>query len=579
MTGWSPVATAEEVVPGHVVRSQVNGRGLVIWRGHDGYVNVWENRCLHRGVRLSIGSTDGTELVCRYHGWRYANRTAGCTYIPAHPADSPARTIHATTYPAVERFGLIWTDVERAASGPPAVDELADDVLVLRPLPVNAPVHTVVAALEAHRFAVDASQGVDAVGDDVATTALRVESDRVVLCSESARGSSIVVFFVQALEDRRSVIRPVLAGSPADPMPVWRHHASMLRGLVEALEREVALDPASGPAVESSVALPVGRAEQVASSMTVRVARKWATAASIAAFELEPLPGEALPTAQAGDHIDVHLADGLVRQYSLTNGPGETDRYRIGVKLEPDSRGGSRAMHADVRVGDELRISPPRNNFPLQRNVPTTLLIAGGIGVTPILSMAQVLATMDLDFALHYFAAGPEHLAFPEVLEALGGRVHRHLSLSPAETAEELTALLATPDPTVQVYACGPPPMLSAIRAIAADAGWPDEAVRFEYFENTTEIDDSSTFTVELARSALTLEVPAGSSILETVRASGVALSSSCEQGACGTCAVTVLDGEPLHQDVYLTAAERSAGERMLTCVSRARSDRLVLDL
>ena len=275
----------------------------------------------------------------------------------------------------------------------------------------------------------------------------------------------------------------------------------------------------------------------------------------------------------------MHLPGDLVRQYSLTNGPGETEHYRIGVKLEAASRGGSKTMHDEVDVGDELTISPPRNSFPLQRNAPQTILIAGGIGVTPILSMAQALERMAMRYDLHYFAAGADHLAFTEVLDTCGAHLHRHLGLTPDDTAAELRSVLATPAGTTQVYACGPPPMLDAIRAIAAEAGWPDDAVRFEYFENTTEIDRSSSFTVELARSMLTLEVKAGESVLDVVRASGVAVVSSCEQGACGTCAVTVIEGEPHHQDVFLSAEERAAGTTMLTCVSRSTSERLVLDL
>jgi ferredoxin-NADP reductase len=319
---------------------------------------------------------------------------------------------------------------------------------------------------------------------------------------------------------------------------------------------------------------PAGRHAEV----RVQVARKWETAPGVAAFELEPV-GDRLPTFQPGAHIDVHLPNGLVRQYSITNGPGETSFYRIGVKLEPQSRGGSQCLHETVREGDVLAISEPRNNFPLRRDSLRTILIAGGIGITPMLAMAQTLAKMGLTFELHCFAQSADHLAFSEVLDTLGESVVAHVGLTPDDTGARLAELLATHTPAAHLYVCGPGPMLEATREIAAAAGWPDEAVHFEYFKNTLDIDDSSSFELALARSALTLSVPSGRTILDVLRDSGVPMTSSCEQGACGTCVATVLEGEPDHQDVHLNASERAAGDRIMTCVSRSKSDRLVLDL
>ncbi|MCH9802658.1 2Fe-2S iron-sulfur cluster binding domain-containing protein, partial [bacterium] len=151
--------------------------------------------------------------------------------------------------------------------------------------------------------------------------------------------------------------------------------------------------------------------------------------------------------------------------------------------------------------------------------------------------------------------------------------------LSPGETSAELTRVLQGYDHANQAYICGPGPMLEAARTIAAEAGWPDQAVHFEYFKNTTEIDDSSSFEIALARSAVTLQVPSGTTILEVLRDHGVAMPSSCEQGACGTCVVPVIEGDIDHQDVHLKQTERDAGDQIMTCVSRATSDRLVLDI
>jgi ferredoxin-NADP reductase len=268
-----------------------------------------------------------------------------------------------------------------------------------------------------------------------------------------------------------------------------------------------------------------------------------------------------------------------VRQYSITNGPGELLSYTIAVKREPDSRGGSLAVTDTLRVGDVLAVSEPRNNFPLRRDATRTVLIAGGIGVTPLLSMARALKRSSLHFEFHVFARSHEHVPLAEQLRALGDAVTIHTGRGPAETTADVTALLGAHARASHLYVCGPGPMLETVRSLAAALGWPDEAVHFEYFRNAHEIDLSSTFTVELARSALSLVVPAGKSILEVMRENGIDAPSSCEQGACGTCLTRVLEGVPDHQDVYLNQTERAANAAMLTCVSRAKSGRLVLDI
>ena len=581
-TLWHPVASEHDVPHRHVYHGQLLGRELAVWRADDDFVNVWENRCLHRGVRLSIGSNDGTELRCQYHGWRYANRSAGCTYIPAHPADAPARTICNRTFPSVERYGLVWSG-ETPAGDPPTLDVLeAGTPFGLRNLPVNAPAELVMRHLQAHRF-----QPSDRPHAEAAEMTVDGVDEYSVALTASAGGSmSQAVFFVQPVDSARSVIRGVLAEAPAagEQAAVLRHHANELNRLVVAIEAEAALLPAPEPMVQTLQQAPVHLAELPEApsgrqaALRVQVDRKWQAAEGVAGFQLSPLEG-GLPTFQPGAHIDVHLPNGLVRQYSITNGPGETAYYRIGVKLEPDSSGGSQCLHETVREGDVLAISEPRNNFPLRRDSTRTILVAGGIGITPMLAMAQALNRMDLAFELHCFAQSEDHLAFRDVLDGLGESVVHHLGLSPDETVAEIRRLVAEPETFAHLYVCGPGPMLDATRREAAMAGWAGDAVHFEYFKNTTEIDDSSTFEVALARSALTVTVPSGTTILEVLREHGVIVPSSCEQGACGTCVATVLDGEPDHQDVYLNDSDHEAGERIMTCVSRAKSDRLVLDL
>ena len=585
-TLWHPVASHYDVPHRHVFHGQLLGRELAVWRADDGYVNVWENRCLHRGVRLSIGANDGTELRCQYHGWRYSNRSAGCVYIPAHPADAPARTICNRIFPTVERYGLIWSG-EEPAGDPPTIDMLeAGTPLALRNLPVNAPVELTVRHLQAHRFgpADRLDDRLDAESADMSVD--WVDEYSVALTARVDGSTTGAVFFVQPVDSGRCVIRGVLSETPpeGEQTAVLRHHAFCMNALITEIEAEAAQQPAPEPMTPTLQQVPLHLAELPEASpgrkaaLRVRVNRKWATADGVAAFELAPLTG-LLPTFQPGAHIDVHLPNGLVRQYSITNGPGESTHYRIGVKLEPQSTGGSQCLHDTVREGDVLAISEPRNNFPLRRDSLKTILVAGGIGITPMLAMAQALDRMRLEYELHCFAQSSGHLAFGEVLDGLGKSVIRHLGLSPGETVAEIQRLVAERGPHTHLYVCGPGPMLESTRREAAGAGWPDDTVHFEYFKNATEIDDSSTFEVALARSALTVTVPSGATILEVLRDHGVSMPSSCEQGACGTCVATVLEGEPDHQDVHLNDSEREAGDRIMTCVSRARSDRLVLDL
>jgi ferredoxin-NADP reductase/nitrite reductase/ring-hydroxylating ferredoxin subunit len=582
-SNWFPVAAAEDLPRRHVYAGQLAGHELAIWRADDGNINVWEDRCVHRGVRLSIGKNDGAELMCQYHGWRYANRTGGCTYIPAHPADAPAQTICVRSFPVCERYGLVWSTIDADADADadaPTIDALNGcDVVALRGLPFDATPQHVLERLAGHTFA---PSGAISAAESL-MSAHSLYGLGVVLTATAGTYSSTAVFFVEPLDSDRAFVRPVLVVPRAEAagMDVLVHHAHALDDLRTAIElearslqRPAKLSPPFEPIDEPTNA----RSDPRRAPLRVRVAAKRSTAAGIVAFDLEPLSAT-LPTFQAGSHIDVHLGNGLVRQYSLTNGPDETGLYRIGVKLSEPSNGGSAWLHDHVREGDVLAISEPHNNFTLRRDALQTILIAGGIGVTPLLAMAKTIARTGLDWALHYFAQGAEHVAFRTDLERFGDSVVLHLGLDPTATTAELERILATPAEFAHVYICGPAPMLDAARQVAAEQGWQDVGVHFEYFENATEVSDSSEFEISLARSALTLPVRAGETILEVLRANGVPMSSSCEQGACGTCLVRVIDGEPDHQDVYMSDAEHAAGDRIATCISRARSKRLILDI
>lgn len=582
-TRWHPIAAAHDLPHRHVFHGQLLGREFAVWRADDGYVNIWENRCLHRGVRLSIGINDGRELKCQYHGWRYSNRTAGCTYIPAHPADAPARTITNRSFAAVERYGLVWSAEEPEGAVPEIAGLAEGKLLTLRGIPVNAPADVVAAKLKGYRF--QPNDRID--GSEAKVSVEAANAFSVALRASDGDAGTLAVFFVQPVDSNRSVIRGVLDGqvTGAERVRILRHHNELLSKLRDGVEREAAAAPTPAPLeplierVSAELAeMPEATAHGRKATIRVAVARKWQAAEGIAGFELRPLKG-LLPTFQPGAHIDVHLPNGLIRQYSITNGPGESDSYVIGVKLERDSKGGSTCMHDTVREADVLAISEPRNNFPLRRDAVRTIFIAGGIGITPLLAMAQALNHQGLVHELHYFAQNEAQLAFPEKTKTLGDSLKPHLGLSPDQTGAKLRDILATYRPDTHVYLCGPGPMLEVARKVAADAGWPETAVHFEYFKNTNVIDDSSSFEVALARSCMTLTVPSGKTILKVMREAGIDMPSSCEQGACGTCLATVIEGEPDHQDVYLNDAERKSGTRIMTCVSRAKSARLVLDL
>ena len=315
--------------------------------------------------------------------------------------------------------------------------------------------------------------------------------------------------------------------------------------------------------------------------LAVKVNRIRAEARDIKSFELVSTNG-ALPGFAAGSHIDVEIAPGMTRQYSLCNGPDDNGRYLIAVKREPESRGGSRAMHERIREGDSLTISAPRNNFAVESGAGHHLLLAGGIGVTPILSMARHLLAARASFDVHYFSRSLEHTAFRDVLAdpAFKGKVNFHYALEPDGLRAYLRKLLWFRAPDAHVYLCGPRPFMDLVEATAA-ATWPPESVHLEYFvaDPRSLAGAQDEFQVTLARSGGTYTIASGCTIVEALGGHGIRIETSCEQGMCGTCLTGVLQGTPDHRDVFLSDAEKQANDRMTPCVSRARTPHLVLDL
>ena len=309
---------------------------------------------------------------------------------------------------------------------------------------------------------------------------------------------------------------------------------------------------------------------------SARVAAKSLIAEGVVSLELVALDGAPLPSWDAGAHVDLMIDGVATRQYSLCGDPGDLTSYRLGVLLDPAGRGSSLHVHTSLAEGDQVTIRGPRNNFALVES-PSYLFIAGGIGITPILPMIRVAESRRADWRLVYGGRRRASMAFVQELAGFGERVQ----LAPQDEVGmlDLEGLLGRPLDHTLVYCCGPEPLLAAVEASCAT--WPAHSLHVERFnaKPLTEPARDGAFEVVLEKSGRTLSVPAEKSILEVVRDAGVGVLSSCEEGTCGTCETAVLAGEPDHRDSLLDEDERAENTCMMICVSRALSERLVLDL
>ncbi|WP_253919797.1 PDR/VanB family oxidoreductase [Dietzia psychralcaliphila] len=316
--------------------------------------------------------------------------------------------------------------------------------------------------------------------------------------------------------------------------------------------------------------LPIGDA-----SLLAVVAGRRDVARGVVEIVLESVDGVDLPAWEPGAHIDLVLADGLIRQYSLCGDPGDRRSYRVAVLLEPEGRGGSRRIHEQLDVGSRIEVRGPRNHFPLHQSA-RYVFIAGGIGVTPILPMVRAAERAGADWRLVYGGRSEESMAYLDELGALGDRV----TFWPADRNGliDLETLLGTPAEGTLIYSCGPEPLLSAVEEHCST--WPTGALNLERF-SAVEVDTSADtgFDVELRQTGTTLHVDEDQTILEVVTEAGVYVSTSCTEGTCGSCETTILEGRAEHRDVVLSPEEQEEGKTMMICVSRAACPRLVLDL
>ncbi|KQP36370.1 hypothetical protein ASF44_16840 [Pseudorhodoferax sp. Leaf274] len=323
--------------------------------------------------------------------------------------------------------------------------------------------------------------------------------------------------------------------------------------------------------------------------MSVRVHAVRAEALDVQSFDLRAPDGGALPAFTAGSHVDVEVSTAtgpLLRQYSLCNDPAERHRYVIGVGRDAASRGGSVALHDQLRAGAILRIGAPRNNFALDEAAPHSVLVAGGIGITPMLAMARRLALLGRPWTLYHCVRSPCRAAFAEELQALAppggpGRVVTVVDGLPGAVRLDLAALVREASHGAHFYCCGPVPMLEAFGRATAGVG--DARVHVEWFSApapaATADAPAGSFSVQLKRKNRRFDIPADQSILQVLLDGGIDVDHSCREGLCGTCETRVLAGMPDHRDPILAGRKDPPQDRMLVCVSRCAGPELVLDL
>ena len=317
-------------------------------------------------------------------------------------------------------------------------------------------------------------------------------------------------------------------------------------------------------------------------TLSVRVARKRPLALDICGLELVAADGGALPAFSAGAHIDVHLPGGLVRPYSLCNAPEGATHYEIGVLRDANSRGGSVAVHEGVHEGDVLTVSAPKNHFALVAGAAHHLLLGGGIGITPLLSMAEHLSAQGASFELHHCTRSRERTAFMDRTAAApyAERVQHHFDDGAPAQWLDIPTVLQQATAGTHLYVCGPQGFMDAVLGQARAQGWPEDRLHYEFFSAApVDTHGDGSFELEIASSGRVIVVQAEQTALQALQDAGLEIPMSCEQGVCGTCLTGVKSGTPEHRDHYLTPEEQAANDQFLPCCSRARSARLVLDL
>ena len=308
------------------------------------------------------------------------------------------------------------------------------------------------------------------------------------------------------------------------------------------------------------------------------VATRKDVATDIIGLDLTSADGAALPPYDAGAHVDVYVKSGLIRQYSLTGDPADSSKYRLGILLDPKSRGGSAAIHAGFEQGQRIRIGRPRSNFPVQSDAAHTILFAGGIGITPMLSMAYALEAAGASWEMHYCGRTADRLAFTQELARFGDKVQVHVDTGPKEQQLDISAVLEEAAKDRHLYVCGPNGFMDFIVTSAQTAGWAEECIHLERFGAEVNT-DGAPFTVVAQKSGRSFDVQPGDTIAQKLEENGIHVQVSCQSGVCGTCLTRVVSGMPDHRDTVQTDLEKAANTQITVCCSRSKTKRLVLDV
>ncbi|WCT73783.1 PDR/VanB family oxidoreductase [Sphingomonas naphthae] len=299
-------------------------------------------------------------------------------------------------------------------------------------------------------------------------------------------------------------------------------------------------------------------------------------AEGINSYLLYPMPGEVFPPFEPGAHVDVQLSPGLARSYSLVNDPAIRGYYEIAVHHAIDGRGGSKHIHEQWRVGQVLEISAPKNNFPMDESAGHTVLVAGGIGITPMLPMIARLEKLKKSWELHYVAATPDRAAYVDRVEEYP-QVEIAYDGVPGGQRLDLKAICGRAPADAHLYCCGPTGMLEAFVAINADR--PKGHAHIEYFSAETELATEGGYALDCVRSKKRIVVEEGETMLDAMLSAGIDVGFACSEGICGTCQVKVLDGIPDHRDHFLTEDEKAENKSIMVCCSGSKSATLVLDI
>ncbi len=371
-----------------------------------------------------------------------------------------------------------------------------------------------------------------------------------------------IILLLEAL--RRRVEKFELLGEPVVAMNnTIRAYASM--PIKVHLAADVLVDTPKG-------------AEQDDPWLDVTVQNRTDVATDIIGLELASTHGTALPSYEAGAHVDVYVKSGLIRQYSLTGDPADSSKYRLGILLDPKSRGGSTAIHTGFETGAQIKIGRPRNNFPMGANVAHTILFAGGIGVTPMLNMAYALQASGASWEMHYCGRTADRLAFRDELERFGDKVQVHIDSGTDNQKLDINAVLANAASDKHLYVCGPNGFMDFIVKSAENNAWDESCVHLERFGAEVNT-DGAPFTIVAQKSGKSFEVLPGETISQKLEENGIHVQVSCQSGVCGTCLTRVSEGMPDHRDLVQTDLEKASNAQITVCCSRSKTKKLVLDL